>query len=190
MTKYVIVLCLCLSLAPAWAADLREIELRDGSTVRGEIVSLQNGNYTIRSQSLGELTIPASDVRVIRLLSQGAGPSVAGDPVPASARAGGAQGEREPSDNPDKQGEALGRSDDVKRQVEEAQRSLAADDSIMETITSLQNDPEVQAVLSDPQVMQAVEAGDLATLMANPKFVELLSNPKVQEIQRRSGMDR
>jgi hypothetical protein len=38
--------------------------------------------------------------------------------------------------------------------------------------------------------MQAVEAGDLATLMANPKFVELLSNPKVQEIQRRSGMDR
>jgi hypothetical protein len=185
--KRVIVLFLCLSLAPAWAAELRDIELRDGTVLRGEIVSLQNGTYTIRSESLGDVTVAASDVRVIRFSSGHSGPSAAGDRTPAPASARSKQGEHEPSGIPAGQDGALGRSDDVKRQVEEAQRSLAADDSVMEIITSLQNDPEVQAALSDPQVVQAVEAGDLTTLMANPKFLELLRNPKVQEIQRRSG---
>jgi hypothetical protein len=37
--------------------------------------------------------------------------------------------------------------------------------------------------------MQAVETDDLAALMANPKFLDLLRNPKVQEIQRRAGMN-
>jgi hypothetical protein len=185
--KYAIVLFFCLSLAPAWAVDVREIELRDGTVLRGEIVSLQNGTYTIRSQSLGDVKIAAANVRVIRFPSGPTGPSAAGERAPAPAGAGEVQGERNSADNLGKQGEAPGRSDDVQRQVEEVQRSLAADDSTMQIITSLQNDPEVQAVLSDPQIMQAVEAGDVATLMANPKFLELLRNPKVQEIERRSG---
>jgi hypothetical protein len=189
MRKYVVVLVLCVWLGPAWAADLREIELRDGTVLRGEIVSLQNGTYTIRSRSLGDVKIAASDVEVIRFPSGRTGPSAAGEGDPTPAGAGEAQGELEPSNNLGKQDEALGRSDDAKRQVEQVQRSLTADDSIMQTIKSLQNDPEVQAVLNDPQVMQAVETDDLAALMANPKFLDLLRNPKVQEIQRRAGMN-
>ncbi|OGW38603.1 MAG: hypothetical protein A2X58_10080 [Nitrospirae bacterium GWC2_56_14] len=48
------------------AGEVRAIELKDGSIVTGEVVSLINGKYTIRSASLGTVLIEESKVRVIR----------------------------------------------------------------------------------------------------------------------------
>jgi len=48
------------------AGEIRAIELKDGSVVTGEVVSLINGKYTIRSSSLGTVLIEESKVRVIR----------------------------------------------------------------------------------------------------------------------------
>src|SRR5574341_1365277 len=50
----------------SFAAEVREIELNDGSIVTGEVVSLSNGVYTIRAASLGTITIEESKVRSIR----------------------------------------------------------------------------------------------------------------------------
>jgi hypothetical protein len=171
--RTVIVLLLWAWLGTAWGADVREIELRDGTVLRGEIVLLDDGTYTIRSESLGETRIAASEVRVIRFPAQGTGPAAVGDSAPAGAR----PESEEPGEPP--------RAGDVKREVEEIQRSLAGDGSLMDIITSLGDDPEVQAVLSDPRLMQAVQSGDLSTLMASPKFMDLLANPRIQEIQGR-----
>ena len=191
MTKHVVIILLFWAwLAPAWGAEFREIELRDGTVLRGEIVSLQDGIYTIRSESLGETRISASEVRVIRFPSGGSGPSAAGDRARARSRAGKRQEELQESDRPGQPREELNQAGDVHKKVEEIQRSLAADDSLVEIITSLGDDPEVQAVLSDPQLMQAVESGDLPTLMASPKFMDLLANPKIQEIQSRRSSNR
>jgi len=51
---------------PARGDDPSTITLRDGSTITGEIVSLKEGVYSIRSTTLGMLTVKAADVRSMR----------------------------------------------------------------------------------------------------------------------------
>jgi hypothetical protein len=52
-------------------------------------------------------------------------------------------------------------------------------------IQSLQNDPEFKQLLEDPEFMKAVKAGDLAAISADPRFVKLMNNPTVREIQKK-----
>jgi leucyl aminopeptidase len=56
------------------------------------------------------------------------------------------------------------------------------DKEVMDKIHSLENDPEFQKILEDPEVMRAVNSGDVAALMANPQFLKLMNNRTVQEI--------
>jgi hypothetical protein len=56
------------------------------------------------------------------------------------------------------------------------------DKEVMDKIRSLENDPEFQKILEDPEVMRAVNSGDVATLMANPQFMKLMNNRTVQDI--------
>ena len=61
----VLLLCLLVTL-PVVAAGARVVELNDGSTISGRIVSLHNGIYTIESNSLGRLQLDATEIRAIR----------------------------------------------------------------------------------------------------------------------------
>ena len=72
-------------------------------------------------------------------------------------------------------------------QVQELQQKMLTDEQTMALILSLQNDPEMQALLKDPALLEAVQAGDLSALTANPRFMKLLDNAKVKEIQKRVG---
>jgi hypothetical protein len=65
------------------------------------------------------------------------------------------------------------------------QEKMMSDKEIMALIPSLQNDPEFKKIMDDPELMKAIAAGDIAVLMADPRFVKLLSNPTVQEIQKK-----
>jgi Tfp pilus assembly ATPase PilU len=75
----------------------------------------------------------------------------------------------------------------VSGQVQELQQKMLSDEQTMALILSLKDDPEMQALLSDPAVVSAVQSGDLSTLTANPRFMKLLDNAKVREIQKRVG---
>lgn len=66
------------------------------------------------------------------------------------------------------------------------QGKMMSNAEIMSLIQSLQSDPEFKKVLEDPEIMKAVNAGDVATLTANPKFLKLLDNATVQEIQKKT----
>lgn len=65
------------------------------------------------------------------------------------------------------------------------QEKMMSDQEIMGLIPSLQNDPEFKKIMEDSELMKAVAAGDIAVLMADPRFMKLLSNPTVQEIQKK-----
>ena len=150
-------LCICLFLlslafGEAWAGEQKQIELVDGSVISGEILSLKEGFYTIRSVSLGTLRVEESRVSVIRSLS--------GRDVQKS----GAQSE-----------------------LDALIKIMLNDKAVMDLIHSLQNDPEFQKILNDPDIMAAVSRGDLADLMKNPKFIQLLNHPKVLEIKEKLG---
>ena len=75
----------------------------------------------------------------------------------------------------------------VSGQVQELQQKMLTDEQTMALILSLQNDPEMQALLNDPALLEAVQAVDLSALTANPRFMKLLDNAKVKEIQKRVG---
>jgi hypothetical protein len=48
------------------AAELKEVELIDGSVITGEVLSLSQGVYTIRTESLGTVKVGDAKVRTIR----------------------------------------------------------------------------------------------------------------------------
>jgi hypothetical protein len=78
---------LCLSLLlfvqEASAGRTQIIELTDGSTITGEVVSLADGVYTIRSDSLGTVKVDAAKIRAIRSGSSSGAGAVSSDEVKA-----------------------------------------------------------------------------------------------------------
>jgi hypothetical protein len=64
------------------------------------------------------------------------------------------------------------------------QKNIMNDPQMMRDISSLGNEPAVQAVLSDPQLMREIQAGNISALYSNPKFLQLLNNPRVQAVQQ------
>ena len=132
-------------------AEIREIELTDGSVIAGEIVSLSGDVYTVRSATLGTIQIEESKVRTIRRKT-------------ATGAAGASAG-----------------------QIKSLQDKMINDPETMHMIQSLQNDPDFQIILQDPEIMKAVQNGDLATLMANPQFMGLLNKQTLQEIKNKTA---
>lgn len=148
-STFLIFLAIVAAFAVASAAEIREIELTDGSIITGEVVSLSKGIYTVRSAALGTVKIEESKVRTIS--SKGT-VSTAGD-----------------SGNG----------------VKSLRDKMMNDGEIMDMIRSLQNDPDFQRILQDPEIMKAVQAGDISALMANPQFMKLLNNQTLQKIRNK-----
>ena len=69
--------------------------------------------------------------------------------------------------------------------VEEMQKRMLNDPGILEIILALQNDPDMQALVNDPKLVAAAQAGDLGPLLSDPRFLKLLDNSRVREIQQR-----
>jgi hypothetical protein len=62
------------------------------------------------------------------------------------------------------------------------QQQLTQNATLFSMIQSLQDDPEIRAVLSDPEIASAIAAGDFATLMNHPKIIALTQHAKMREI--------
>ena len=74
---------------------------------------------------------------------------------------------------------------DTGDQVNSVEQKMIGDADIMSMVKSLQSDPDFQAILQDPEVVKAVQASDIAALMANPKFMKLLNKQAVQQIKNK-----
>jgi hypothetical protein len=150
LVSVALLLILCVLFAQhAAAGEVRVIELTDGSMITGQVLSLNNGVYLIRSDSLGTIKIEESKIRAIRSKSSG-------------TNASSIQG------------------------IGALQKKMLNDSEILDMVQSLQNDPDFQKALEDPEIMKAVKAGDIPALTANPKFMKLLDNATVKEIQNKT----
>lgn len=69
--------------------------------------------------------------------------------------------------------------------VEELKERMMKDEGIMALIRALQNDPEMQALLADPAILRAIQAGDTGALANNPAFLKLLNNPRIRAIENK-----
>lgn len=135
-----------ISLGNVFAGELREIELKNGSLIYGEIISFSDGIFTLRSRTLGTVKIKESKIRAIRSKA------------------------------------SVGQTGD---QIQALQQRMMSDKEIVDMILSLQDDPDVQRVLQDPEIMNAVNSGDTNALLSNPKFMKLLESPAIQDITKK-----
>jgi hypothetical protein len=133
------------------------IELKDGSRIEGEVQSVENGVYTIKSSSIGIVRVAQSNIARI-VYSE--------DASKASA-----------SSN-----KATAHDDALTRQVQQLQTTLAKDPTAMQQIMNLQSDPQIQAVLNDPAIAKAIQEGDYDSLLANPKIQALENNEHVKQV--------
>ena len=69
-------------------------------------------------------------------------------------------------------------------QIEALKGLVLNNKASMEKIMALKDDPEIQKILQNPELSQAVKTGDLSALLQQPAFKELLNNPDIQEIQK------
>lgn len=140
-----------------YAGEFSEIGLIDGSTIYGEILSFNDGSYTVKSSSLGTIKVAESDIREIRVQS---------------------------ANTKNREYASPGNSS-ISPEVQALQTYMQNNQEIMAIIFSLQNDPDFQEIMSDPGILNAVNSGDIAALISNPKFMSLLNNHKIQEIQKK-----
>ena len=66
--------------------------------------------------------------------------------------------------------------------VQALQQSIMQNPKIMKQIKEMQNNPTVQAILSDPKIMQAIANGDYQSLLADPKMQQLMNDPQTKAI--------
>ena len=136
------------------------IELNDGSRIEGEIQSIENGVYTINSPSIG--TVHVAQSNIARIVYGG---DVSNAPNAASSS-----------------NKSPARDDSAARDMQQVQKNLAQDPATMQSIMSLQSDPQIQAVLNDPAIMKAIQDGDYTSLLANPKIKALESDEHLKQL--------
>jgi len=143
-----------------FAGDTATIYFNDGSVLAGEIISINNGVYSIQTESMGLINVNKSKISTINFESRS-------KISPSHSEKTGGTG-----------------NSDVMEQAAVLSKTLMADEEIMKMIMELQNNPDFQAVLSDPEMMNAINTGDIDDLLSNPKFLKLMNNSTVESINR------
>jgi hypothetical protein len=133
------------------------IELKDGSRIEGEIQSIENGVYTVLSPSIG--TVHVAQSNIVRIVYSGDVSNAAGSSDKSSARDGA-----------------------LANEIQQQQTRLAQDPAAMQSIMSLQSDPQIQAVLNDPAIAKAIQEGDYTSLLGNAKIQALESNEHLKQL--------
>ena len=141
------------------AGELGQVELIDGSVICGEIVSSEGGIYTLKTSTLGTVRIEESNIRAIRFETPG-----------------NAKGK-----------EQAFKTTATEAEVHALQQLMMGDPEIIRMLLTLLNDPDVQGLLEDPSIIEAVNAGNIEALTSNPKFMKLLENPTIQDIFRKTA---
>ena len=146
------------ALSLAAYAETAAIHLEDGTTLRGEVISLKGGNYQIKTQALGVLDIPQNQIKLVEF-----NPTA----TAATARPAPGQGAGNPA---------------AAAQLADITSRLQNSPALLSDIQSLSNDPAIMSIVQDPEIQRLIAAGDYAALMANSKMRRLMGNAKIRKI--------
>jgi len=165
MKKYLpsilLILTLCLAVSTSSAESLKVIKLKDGSTLKGNVLALNGGVYTLETENLGEIEIEESKILSI------SSPSVATTQSEASTATSNAQ------------------KSDLEKQVQQIQGTIMSDGDIMMDLKTLVEDEEIRKLLSDPNLMRDVTSYDQEKIEQNTNVQDLLKNPKIQQLMNK-----
>ncbi|NLI79259.1 MAG: hypothetical protein GX442_22795 [Candidatus Riflebacteria bacterium] len=168
--------------SPAPAVAQQVIQLKDQTVIRGQVVEMTNNTYRIKTPSLGEVKIPAD--QVMSIVNESVAPP-AGAPVPAAPRAPAIREGHRPTPAPAARPPATGRTDDLGSQQKEVNtrvQSMMMDGGFLNKVTGLGDSSEMQDILGDPEVMNAIQSGDYEYLMKNEKMQRLMDSQDIQDL--------
>ena len=138
-------------------AHAKVITLKDGSTVKGEIVNIENGAYKIHTETLGDVSIP--DTNIVSITTEQ--PSV------------------QPAQTTQKD---VQNGITATPEFKTIQGKVMGDPQMLGEIQQLMQDPEVMAILADPSFLATVQSGNIAALQSDPRLKSLSENPKIQAL--------
>ena len=146
----------------AFSATQMIIILKDGSQIKGDLVSFSGGIYTIHTSTLGDVKISSSQVANISQaqILQAIPPLAA----PATTNV-----------SPASDGE-------VDQKIRSAQTKLMNDPEMMAEIQGMIKDPEMIQLLSDPTLAKEVMSHDTKAIQNDPKAQQLINNPKMRAL--------
>ena len=138
---------------PPLYAEPKTFSLKDGSVIKGEVLELNNGVYTVQMENANQLTIPDTD---IVSMTSGEAPLI---PTP--------------SQNSDPA---------LVSQVNQLQSDILADPDMLKELETLMKDPEIMGILTDQNFMNDVLSYDPNRIETNQKTQELLGKPAIQTL--------
>lgn len=62
------------------------------------------------------------------------------------------------------------------------QQKIVASPELMQLVTAMMSDPEIQAAIKDPEFMRLILSGDVDALKNDPRILRLMANPSMQAI--------
>ena len=140
------ILLLVITSSSAYAGKVQRVELRDGSVMNAEVISMHDGVYTLKSPSLGEFSVNAKQVQ-----------SISSSSMPTS-QAGSAnknlnQLQSTLMANPETKNLITGLQNDPDMQA------VLSDPELMKAIQSgdfkaLANNPKFQKLMNNPRIKQ------------------------------------
>lgn len=148
----------------SFAGPAKNITLKDGSVIKGELISFDKGTYTLQTENLGRLQLPEANV-----VSISNGSLSSAIPQPALTSGIGTPG-------------APGFSG----QVAAMQSQIMANPNTLQAVQAMAEDPEIVSMLSDPnfvkQLMTAVNTNNVDSVANDPKIQKLMQNSKIQSL--------
>ncbi len=160
------------------------IQLKDQTLIRGKVLEMTNDTYRIKTTSMGEVKVPAS--QVLSIVTEGAAPPPAiREGTPAGRPAAHAPRPAPRPAAPAAPAPPPSRTDnlrDQQQQVNTRVQSMMMDGNFLTKVTSLQDSEEMADILGDPEVMNAIQSGDYQFLMNNEKMQRLMNSQVIQDI--------
>ncbi len=146
----------------AYGGQTSRVELTDGSVINAEVISFDQGTYTLDAGALGQIRIEASRIRSISTPTKDAS---------------------SPNSSADSKIVAGSNADLAQSRMEDVRTEMVNNPGIMQIIRGLAADPQFQEVLKDPDVVAAIKSQDIKALTSNEKFMKLLGHPAIKEIE-------
>jgi len=146
-----------LLLVPFVSAEsrLRSITMKDGTKVQGAIVGIEDGKYIVESPALGKLQLNQNDV--VSIISS------SGKTVEASSIVGSSR-------------------EEAVVDIQSVQSKIMADPEIMADIQAIASDPEMVALVTDPDFMKAIQSRNMSAVKADPHTAQLMNNPRIKAL--------
>lgn len=157
----------------AGVGDSQLITLKDNSVIHARVTEMSGGFYLAKSPVLGDIKIPAGNV--VSIQSEATEAQSAGSPAAAVLTTG--LTSAQPTHGPDG-------VESLKAAVVSKVQSWASTREGMGAVMNFSQNPDVKAVMNDPQVMQAIQNGDYNALMKSPAIKSLLESPQTKNLMQ------